>query len=150
MCSRSKSAMLVLPYGKVNVEMTNHVAAFLIGQPGSLRDGLQVLLKSVSQIEKVIPTINISSALALELDHLVTLIFIVMNATDNSLSTSLSQIKSKWPQARIVILVDDEVQHQGLQETHCDLVLIKGYPAANLIAVIERLLSQETGKEIYP
>ena len=143
MCSGLKLATLILPYGKVNAEMTHRVTALLIGQPGSLRDGLQVLLKSVSQIEAVIHTNDISTALAVDLDHLVSLIFIVKNATNEKLSTSLSQIKNKWTQARIVILVDDEVQRQELQEPYCDLVLIKGFPATNLITIIEKLLSQK-------
>ena len=131
------------------MDMKNHLAALLIDQPGPLRAGLEILLEAVSQIEKVNCANDIPSALAVDLDHLPTLIFIVMSATDNKLSTSLSHIKSKWPQARIVILVDDEKQRQRLQGTDCDLVLIKGYPAANLIAAIERLLSQETGGDVY-
>ena len=133
----------------MELDMKNHLAALLIDQPGPLRDGLEILLRAVSQIEKVNRANDIPSALAVDLDHLPILIVIVMNAADNKLSTSLHQIKSKWPQARIVILVDDEEQAQRLQGTCCDLVLIKGYPAPNLITAIERLLSQETGGDVY-
>ena len=138
-----------ITFGRVNVEMTNHTAALLIGQPGSLRDGLQVLLKSVSNIEAIFRMDNIRSALAFDIDHLITLIFVVKNPSDNDFSPSLNHIKNKWPQARIVILVDDEHQCQLLQGADCDLILIKGYPAANLTAAIERLLSQEMGKETH-
>ena len=131
------------------MHMKNHLAALLIDQPGPLRAGLQILLKAVSRIDKVHRANDISSALAVDLGHLLALIVVVMNATDNRLSTPLSQIKGKWPQARIVILVDDEKQRQRLQGTVCDLVLIKGHPAADLIAAIERLLAQETGGDVY-
>ena len=129
--------------------MMNQLAALLIDQPGPLRDGLQILLEAVSRIEKVHHANDIPSALAADMDPPFSLIFVVMNAQDNRLSTSLNQIKSKWPQARIVILVDDEKQCQRLQGTCCDLILIKGYAAANLIAAIERLLPQETGRDVY-
>lgn len=149
MRSIAKSVMLTSP-NRTRTTMKNHLAALLIDQPGPLRDGLQIVLEAVSQIEKVNHANDVPSALlAADLYPLLSLIFVVVNAKDNALSNSLNQIKGKWPQARIVILVDDEEQCQRLQGACCDLVLIKGYPAAKLIVAIERLLSQETGGDVY-
>jgi hypothetical protein len=47
------------------------------------------------------------------------------------------------PGTHTVVLVDYIEQQQALQTTSVDLVLLKGYPAAELFANIERLLAQD-------
>ena len=46
------------------------------------------------------------------------------------------------PRTHTVVLVDTIEQQQALQATSADVVLLKGYPAAELFASIERLLAQ--------
>ena len=62
---------------------------------------------------------------------------------------ALRQMKAEWSQTRSIVLVEDSHQQQKVQAAGADVALIKGYPAAKLIAAIEGLLSQEEGRGAY-
>ena len=55
----------------------------------------------------------------------------------------LKEIKASWPSMRCIALADDVQQQQEAEAAGADAVLIKGFPAAKLVATIEGLLSQE-------
>jgi DNA-binding NarL/FixJ family response regulator len=54
---------------------------------------------------------------------------------------ALRQIKDEWSQTRSIVLVQDSQQKQKVLAAGADVALLKGYPAAKLIAAIEGLLS---------
>jgi DNA-binding NarL/FixJ family response regulator len=58
--------------------------------------------------------------------------------------TILAQLIALAPQARRIVLVDHAAQQQALQPAPADLVLLKGFPAAELYALLEKLLAQES------
>jgi DNA-binding NarL/FixJ family response regulator len=59
---------------------------------------------------------------------------------------ALRHIKEEWCQTRSIVLVEDSQQQQRVQTAGADVALLKGYPAAKLIATIEGLLDQEEGE----
>jgi DNA-binding NarL/FixJ family response regulator len=54
---------------------------------------------------------------------------------------ALRQMKDEWCQTRSIVLVEDSEQKQKARAAGADVALLKGHPAAKLIAAIEGLLS---------
>jgi DNA-binding NarL/FixJ family response regulator len=50
--------------------------------------------------------------------------------------------KALWPQAECIFLANDVQQHQAAEAAGADAALLKGFPAARLVATIVRLLHQ--------
>ena len=50
----------------------------------------------------------------------------------------INKIKAAWPQARLVVLVEDELEFQAAQTAGGDVLLRKGFPAAKFIEAVEK------------
>ena len=70
------------------------------------------------------------------------LVVLDVNLLGSETRPLLALIKAIAPRTHTVVLVDTIEQQQTLQTTSADVVLLKGYPAAELFASIERLLAQ--------
>ncbi|HDQ73354.1 MAG TPA: response regulator transcription factor [Chloroflexi bacterium] len=121
-------------------------SALILARPGRLRDSLGALLTSMPQIQRVNSAEIDNKALELFTDPPPNLIVIDTNLMPNRLSSTLEQIKARWPQARYVILVDDVRQQQIAKAAGADSALLKGFPTAQLFATIERLLQLRPAK----
>ena len=53
----------------------------------------------------------------------------------------LAQIKLRWPNIKVVVLVDTEEERLQLDSADVDIILLKGAPAARLSDNLKRLLS---------
>ena len=123
--------------------MTTFALALIAAPPDSLRYSLQALLARLPQIDSVQCVEDVLSLLAaLAAAHLA-LVVLDVNWLGGEAASVLAQIKTIAPRARTVALVDRIEQQQALQTTAADLVLLKGYPAAELFNIIERLLAQD-------
>jgi DNA-binding NarL/FixJ family response regulator len=71
------------------------------------------------------------------------LIVIEAGLSGLSLAQSITYMKTEWPKSRTMILVDDIHQQHEAQEATADVVLFKGYRAATLMNIVERLLTQK-------
>ena len=56
---------------------------------------------------------------------------------------TVRRAKARWPQARCILLANDVQQHQEAEAAGADAVLLKGFPAARLVATIVGLLPQQ-------
>ena len=122
--------------------MTTFTLALIAAPPDSLRYSLQALLARLPQVDSVQCVEDVLSLLAaLAAAHLV-LVVLDVNWLGGEAGSVLAQIKTIAPQARTVALIDRIEQQQALQAA-ADLVLLKGYPAAELFNIIERLLAQD-------
>jgi DNA-binding NarL/FixJ family response regulator len=122
--------------------MTTSALAVIAALPDSLRYSLQALLARlphIAAVESVEDTRSMLAALAAT--HPV-LVVLDVNLPGGDTGSVLAQIKTIAPRARTVVLVDDIGQQRALQATPADLVLLKGYPAAELFDNVERLLAQ--------
>ena len=124
--------------------------ALIVARPGPLRNSLQALMTTMPQIEILAETSDPSALLRMGAEIRPDVVLLDASLREEQVWAALGQIKEEWSQTRSIVLVEDSQQQQKAQASGADVVLIKGYPAANLIAAIERLLSQETGKEIHP
>jgi len=117
--------------------------ALIAAPPDPLRYSLQALLARLPQIDSVQSVEDTRSMLAVLTATPPKLVVLDVNLSGDETRPVLPQIKTIAPRARTVVLVDHIDQQQALQATSADLVLLKGYPAADLFNIIERLLAQE-------
>jgi len=120
--------------------MNTQIEVLVIGRPSRFRDSIHMLLASMSLIKKTHLADDMVAALKMK----VTLAVVVVDAEVGSphLPTAVNKIKTAWPEARLVILVEDELEFQVAQATGADVLLRKGFPAAKFIEAVEGLLSK--------
>ena len=95
------------------------------------------------QIQAVLVAEETSAALRMIADHRPALDLLDMVLPGNGAGTVLKEIRTRWPLTRCIVLADDVQQQQESEAAGADAVLIKGFPAAKLVATIEGLLSRE-------
>ena len=117
--------------------------AVIAAPSDSLRYSLQALLARLPQIDSIQSVEETRSMLAALAAAHPTLVVLDVNLLGDETAPVLAQIKTIAPRARTVVLVDHIDQQQALQAASADLVLLKGYPAAELFNIIERLLAQD-------
>jgi len=122
--------------------MNRPALALIAAPPDSLRYSLQALLTGLPAIDAVQSVEDTRSMLAALTATPPKLVVLDVNLSGAETRSVLAQITTIAPRARTVVLVDHIDQQQALQATSADLVLLKGYPAADLFDIIERLLAQ--------
>jgi two-component system chemotaxis response regulator CheY len=142
MCSAGEYGIIEpeAKYRSVKRDMAPKQMILIVAPPGNLQLGLQALLAVLHDVEVLVAA---KGPLALEVieRHAPSLVILDDDLSGDAALLSANQIKARWPEIRCLVLVSDEQQRQRVGETSADLVLIKGYPAAKLIAAIEGLLS---------
>jgi DNA-binding NarL/FixJ family response regulator len=117
--------------------MTKHCAtALIVAGPGSLQSGLQALMTAMPQIKIVGQTHDAALALKMVADHHPDLVLVDANSP-GQVGTTLKQIRKESSHTRSIVLVEDAHQQQQVEAIGADIVLLKGFPAAKLIATIE-------------
>jgi DNA-binding NarL/FixJ family response regulator len=125
--------------------MTNQLPSVLIiNKQEQLRGSLRVLLTSLSRIGSVKVASDVSSKLVEVGDTPPALVLLALDSSyaDAETLVTFHQIKSTWPGARTVVLVEDERQYQAVQTAGADSVLFNGLRAAELLKKIEWLLQR--------
>ena len=115
--------------------------ALIVAKPGPLRNSLQALMTTMPQIEILAETSDPSTLLRMGAEMQPDVVLLDADSPEEQVWAALRQIKEEWSQTRSVVLVEDSQQQQEVLAAGADVALIKGYPAAKLIAAIEGLLS---------
>lgn len=114
----------------------------------TLRHSVQALLASMPQIKSVQHVEDMASLSAVLQTQSPGVIVLDVDLAGAATPEALNLIGAHAPRARVVLLIDHPEQQQALLNHPIDLVLLKGYRAAELFASIERLLSQaERGED---
>lgn len=119
--------------------MNTQIEVLLIAQPSRFRDSIHLLLTSMSPIEQIHLADEIESALIMK--EAPAILVIDADLGFGRLSTTVKKIKAAWPQVRLIILVEDDLEIQATRAAGADVLLRKGFPAAKLIEVVKTLLS---------
>jgi len=114
------------------------VLALIVATPSSLQNALMALMTTFSQISAVLVAEEANLALRMVKDHHPALIVIDIDFPVSQ--TLLKQMKTQWPRARCILLVNSFEQKEDV--TDADAVLIKGFPVEELNETIEELLAQ--------
>jgi DNA-binding NarL/FixJ family response regulator len=123
--------------------MTTSALALIAAQPDSLRYSLQALLARLPLITDVMSVEETRSLFAALAAQEPLLLVLDVSLTGKETGQVLELIRLTAPRTHSIVLVDQIEQQQALQATSAELVLLKGYPAADLFARLERLLAQD-------
>jgi DNA-binding NarL/FixJ family response regulator len=117
--------------------------ALIVAKPGPLRNSLQALMTTMPQIEILAETSDPTALLRMGAEIQPHVVLMDADLPEAQVCAALRQIKAEWSQTRSIVLVEDSQQQQLAQAAGADVALLKGHPAAKLVATIEALLSQE-------
>ena len=115
--------------------------ALIVARPGPLRNSLQALMTTIPQIEILAETSDPSALLRMGAKIQPDVVLLDASLPEEQVWPALRHIKEEWCHNRSIVLVEDSQQRQMVQAAGADVVLVKGFPAAKLIAAIEGLLS---------
>jgi DNA-binding NarL/FixJ family response regulator len=128
--------------------MTKHLTpALIVAKPGSLHDGLLALLTAIPQLDVVGEADDADLALQMVAKRRPELVLMDADLPQDEAWEVLGKIKTEWPAMQCVVLAGDVQQRQAAEAAGADIVLLKGIPAAKLIASIEALCLKAPPKE---
>ncbi len=125
--------------------MIQESSIILIAPPGHLRDSLQVLLAALPGGHPIV----VASGEQMEMlgtisrDPVLVLIALELSSPGTQVNVVVAEIKHRWVQTRLVVLVDTEQQHQAVTSAGADRVWLKGTLAAQMLVEIEALLNNK-------
>jgi DNA-binding NarL/FixJ family response regulator len=106
-------------------------------------------MTTMPQIEVLAETSDPSALLRMGAEMQPDIVLVDADLPKEQIWPALQHIKKEWCQCRSIVLVEDSQQQQEAQAAGANVALIKGYPAAKLIAAVEGQLSQEEEVDAY-
>ena len=116
--------------------------ALIVARPGPLRSSLISLASALPQIDIVAESRDMPSLLRMGAQLQPNLVLMETNLPGGHVHEALRYIHREWAATKTVVLVDDAAQQQEAELAGADVVLFKGFRAANLMEIIEELLPQ--------
>lgn len=120
--------------------MNRIAVALVITRPGHLRNGLYSLLRTIPGIEIIAESQDPSILLKMNAEIHPELILIDAGTFEEGNRSAISHLKAEWPQTKILVLTENELQREGASKAGADFILPKGFPAADLANLIENSL----------
>lgn len=121
--------------------MTQDSSILIIAQPGYLRDSLQVLLAALSEGRPVIMSSGrLGESINTVNSHpILVMVVLEPDIPGTEVSAAVAQVKTRWPETRLIVLVDSE--YQAVTSYGADRVWFKGMLAAQMLVELEKLLN---------
>jgi DNA-binding NarL/FixJ family response regulator len=120
--------------------MKGEPSAVLAVRPGPLRDALRVLMSTIPRIGTVREARDSLSVLNMVIEYHPALVLLETGLPGGGDWSAIERIKAIWPQAHCLVLADTCQEKKAAKAAKADAVLIKGFPPAQLVEIIERLL----------
>ncbi len=92
------------------------------------------------QVDSVEEACDLSSALRMAFERVPALVLLDSDLAGSEISLALRRAKARWPQAQRLFLANDVQQQREAEDASADAALLKGFPAAKLVAAIAGLL----------
>ena len=128
--------------------MNKITLALIIAKPGHLRNSLQSLLRTIPQIEILAESNDPSILLKINDEISPELILLEAALLDETDWSAIKKIKAEWPDIKVLVLTDNDQQGQAAREAGADFYLLKGFPATELVQVIETSLIHGSDDEM--
>ncbi|MFC1879219.1 response regulator transcription factor [Chloroflexota bacterium] len=128
--------------------MNKITLALVIVKPGHLRNGLQSLLRTIPQIEILAESNDPSILRKMNEDFHPELILLDGGLIAEDDWSALTKIKETRPATKILVLTENDQQGQAAREAGADYFLLKGFPATELVHLVETSLIQDSREEI--
>ena len=109
--------------------------------PGDLQNGILALMTTIPPLGAVLVSEEIESTLRMVENHQPALV--IMDTDSTQACEAIRKIKRRWPQIRLIALVEDIKQQDEATASGADRVLIKGFPAQKLVEIVEELTSAD-------
>jgi DNA-binding NarL/FixJ family response regulator len=123
----------------MKTDMNHKKLILVVNPPGALQIGLQAILTSHLDVD-VLAVSEIESAIKVIKRYKPTLVILDQNISKTELPAIVSQIKDKWPEILVLVLVNDDKSLKLFEQSDADLVLIKGMSGSKLVENITDLL----------
>jgi DNA-binding NarL/FixJ family response regulator len=120
--------------------MKKDLPVLIVAKSGRWRDSLQVLLRAIGGIKLLAPTENIISALSLIATYSTIVILLDFNLPDDEAWALLKQVKTDYPKARCLALIESDTQKQLVQAAGVDGTLLAGFNLEMLQVAIEKIV----------
>ena len=127
--------------------MNKITLALVITKPGHLRNSLQSLLRTVPQIEIIAEAHDPSVLLRMSYEVYPELILLDAEVIEEADWTAIAKLKGEWPKTTILVLTENDKQGQQAKNAGADYFLPKGFPAAELVNLIEISLTHDAHDE---
>lgn len=115
------------------------ILALVVSDAGALQNGLLALMTTIPPIGTVLAAEDVNLALRMVETHQPALI--ILDMSSRQAQDVIHEIKTEWPHIHLIVLVADIAQQKQAIDLGADRVLVKGFPAPKLVALIEDLLS---------
>jgi len=116
------------------------ILVLVISSPGSLQNGLLALMTTIPKISSVLVAEDMETGLRMVENHQPVLI--ILDISLPKTQALVKQIKTQYAQIHLIVLAEDFTQQKEIKAFGVDSVLIKGFSAQKLIAIIENLIDQ--------
>ena len=116
----------------------------IVAPPGRLRDGLQAMLRAVPQIAGTVQADDGPAALQMLAEHPLALVLLDADLLGEEAWSLGQQIKARWAQTRVIILINDNGQWPVASRCDADAVLAKGFTVTALAETVANLLPSES------
>ena len=126
--------------------MSKLASTLIVAKQSPLQSGLRALIGAMPQVGVVHEADDLSAATQVKLEPQPVLVLLDGDAAGD-IGLSVRRMRLRWPQARCVCLVNDVQQEKWASDAGADAVLLKGAPAARLIAVLVSLLGRSGQQE---
>ena len=121
--------------------------ALIVAQPSPLRDALRALVTTMSQVEIVAETSSVAALAEMHTRFQPDLVILDADMQDEDVWQALALLKRECAQTKSCVLVEDDEQQHKAEISGADLVLHKGFPAADLADILEKLLNEINSAE---
>ena len=127
--------------------MNSQVSALIIARSAQLRESLLVLMRALPRIEEIYQADDGDTALIMGQQIRPALVLLDYDLPRNEVQATLERLKAAWPQARSVVLLDDEQDRRSVEAAGADVALVKGMLAAKVLDVIDEALEAKAGSQ---
>ena len=118
--------------------MTNKtVLALVVSSSDSLQNGLLALMTTIPQISAVLVAEDVNSTLRMVANHQPALVLLDLSLPQ--MREIISQIKAQYPRVQLIVLAEDVTQREAAEALGVDHVLLEGFSAQQLVAIVEYL-----------
>jgi DNA-binding NarL/FixJ family response regulator len=121
--------------------MDQQTLALIVAPPGVLRQSLRATVVALHRLETIDEADTITQAILM--NHDPALVLFSVEGPEIKHLAAIRMIKTRWPAARCIALVDTVAQKQPAREEGAEAVLVKGVRPAELLSKIERLVEED-------
>ena len=119
----------------------------IVAKPGHLRNALQSLLRTVPQIEILAESNDPSILWKMNGDLHPELILVDGELIAEDDWSDLTKLKENRPATKVLVLTENDQQGLSAREAGADFYLLKGFPATELVHLVETSLIQDSREE---